>query len=156
MKAKLLALLGAWSIATSALATDLVITAANVKIGGASAKTQDVVFGETVTNGQPVYLKASDGKYYKADNDASEATAEARGIALVGNSADGYGIIVTSGPIYIGATTAAGMNYVVSSTAGGIAPVADLGSNDYITSLGHAISTTVIYVDIRAYAVQVP
>lgn len=143
-------------VAAQANATDLTITAANVKVGGSSAVIEQVTYGEAVTAGQPVYLKDSDGLYYKADNDASSETAEVRGIALVGNSTSGVGVIVTRGPITIGATVTAGMNYVASSTAGGIAPVADLGSNDYITSLGHAISTTVLYVDIKAYGVQVP
>jgi len=137
---------------------DLSITAANVKLSGTAgaATTKTVTFGETVTNGQAVYKKSSDGKYWLADNDvALGAAADVAGIALVGNSADGVGVIVTAGPMVIGATVTDGMNYVLSSTTGAIAPVADLGSSDYIVSLGHAISTTVLHVDIKNYEATV-
>lgn len=151
---KLICAATAWLVLLSAaMAADLSITAANVKLGGSGAKTQTVTFGATVTNGQVVY-KASDGQYELADNDLSEVANSASGIVLVGNSADGVGVIVVSGPITIGATTTKGMNYVLSSTAGGIAPVADLGSGDNIMSLGHAISTSVIYINLYDYDVD--
>lgn len=151
----LTSLIVAICLALPTFATDLSITAANVKLGGSGTKTLTVTFGETATAGQVVY-RAADGDYDLADSNGSDLTADAKGIVLVGNSADGVGVIVTEGPIVIGATTAAGMNYVLSDTAGGIAPVADLGSAEYIVSLGHATTTSVLWVDIKNYEALKP
>ena len=46
----------------------------------------------------------------------------------------------------------AGAVYVVSANAGGIAPVADLGSGDYVTLLGIATSTTNLKLSISVSA----
>jgi hypothetical protein len=139
-----------------ALAVDLTITPANVSLAGTETRTLLVTFGETVTNGQVVYRKVSDNKYWKADNDVTVDTAEVAGIVLSGNSADGQGIIVIGGPITIGAATTAGVSYVLSSTAGGIAPAADLGTGDYISSLGHATTTAIIWLNLKNYGVLMP
>lgn len=138
-------------------AADLSITAANVAVASTTgARTSTVQWGETITAGQCVYKKTSDGKYYKADNDVDSATANAVGIALTGGAGDAYGVVLTAGEITIGATTTAGAAYVVSSTAGGICPDGDLGSGDYITHLGYATTTGKIVLGIKAHSVQVP
>lgn len=142
-------------LGTSLEAADLTITAANVKVGGSQAVVQQVQFGETVTNGQLVYLKSSDAKYWKTDNDAA-ATDNIAGVVLTGNSANGYGTIITAGPIEIGATITIGRNYMASSTAGGICPDEDIASGDYISSLGHATATGIIWVNIKNYELQKP
>lgn len=125
---------------------DISITAANVAIGSAATQYSFVQFGETVTQGHSVYLK-TDGKYWKADADGL-ATAEGRGIVLTPSGADGYGFIVTDGPMIMGATLAVGTTYVVSTTAGGIAPIADLGSGDFPCILGTATTASLLQVDI--------
>lgn len=128
---------------------DLSITATSVAVGGSTTRTKIVQFGETVTNGQPVYLKSTDGKYWKADVNASAEAAAAEGVVLVGGAGDAYGAIVIEGPITIGATVTNGLGYGVSATAGGIAPDSDFAgtSGGFQRHLGHAISTTKI--DIR-------
>lgn len=128
---------------------DLSITAANVAVGNASTRTKIVQFGETVTNGQSVYLKASDGKYWKADVNASSEAAAAEGVVLVGAAGDAYGAIVIEGQIIIGATVTNGLGYGVSATAGGIAPDSDFAgtTGGFQRHLGHGIGTTKI--DIR-------
>lgn len=123
---------------------DLSITAANV-IAGANNRQQTVVAGETITAGQPVYRDASTGKYLKADaNAASAAAREATGIALNGASNGQPLTIQTSGQITIGGTMTAGIAYYLSDTAGGICPVADIGSGEYVDLIGIAVSTTVL------------
>lgn len=139
------------SFACASYASDLSITAANVKRGGAACKIRDVQFGETVTNGQLVYL--SSGKYYLVDNDL-DAKDEIAGVVISANSADGYGVIAYEGPVAIGATTTVGLNYMASSTAGGICPDADIASGDYISSLGHSTSSGVIWLSIKNYGIQ--
>lgn len=56
--------------------------------------------------------------------------------------------MVIEGPITIGATVTKGLGYGVSATAGGVAPDSDFASTTggFQRHLGHAISTTVIYV----------
>lgn len=146
-------------LVSAVTAADLSITAANVAIASTTgARTSTVQWGETITAGMCVYKKASDGKYYKSDNDVDSATANALGIALTGGSADGYGIVMTAGTLNIGATTAKGMAYVVSDTAGGIRPVSDTWTTgEYITHLGYATNTTgTVVLGVKAHSVQVP
>lgn len=126
---------------------DLSITAANVAVGGSELQYAFIQFGEAVTQGQSVYLKASDGKYWKADADAVE-TAEGQGLVLTPSATDGYGFIATDGPMIVGATLVVGTTYVVSTTAGGIAPIADLGAGDFPCILGTAITTAILQINI--------
>jgi hypothetical protein len=126
---------------------DLSITAANVGV------TSNTVFelvqvGESVTQGQPAYKKALDGLYYKADANASSATAAALGVFLSPASTNGYALIAKSGSILAGATLTVGETYVVSATAGGIAPLADVTTGWYVTILGVASSATTLALDI--------
>lgn len=145
------------AIATpAAFATDLSITAANFRIEAISTQYRTVQYGETVTAGQPVFKDAADGKYYKADNDVDQATATVVGIAYTGGAADEFGSIVVSGPVDLGATLTAGQSYVLSSTAGGICPHSDLGSSDWIVTLGVATDSDSFIVDINNTAQQVP
>ncbi len=125
---------------------DLSITAANVAVGGIDTQYLFVQFGETVTQGHSVYLKA-DGKYWKADADAL-GTAEGRGVVLTPGVGDAYGFIVTGGSLIAGATLTVGTTYVVSTNTGGIAPIADLVSGDFPCILGTAITTAILEIDI--------
>jgi hypothetical protein len=127
---------------------DLTITAASV-IAGTGATKKLGTAGATITAGK-VCLSGSDGKHKLADNNS--ATAELRsaaGIALNG-AADGQPLIVlTAGPVTIGATLTAGVAYYLSDTPGGICPVADLATGEYAVIIGIATSTTVLNVDIQ-------
>lgn len=121
-------------------------TAANVAIGSQITRTRVVQAGENLTQGQPVYLKASDGKYYRADANASAEAAKAVGIALTPASTNGYAVIQegSGGSVNLGATLTVGETYVVSATAGAIAPIADLTTGDYPCILGVATTTALI------------
>ncbi len=129
---------------------DISITAGSVGIAN-DAKYIKVQFGESVSIGQAVY-RGTNGKYYKTDAD-TELTAAAAGIAISSGGVDDYGLLVTSGKMRIGATVAVGTVYAVSTTLGGICPIADLGSGDYITTLGVATSTSTLQVDIQVSGV---
>lgn len=128
---------------------DLTITAANV-VPGNGAKMKHVTAGATITAGQVVYRDPTDGKYKLADCDSATAAVRSpAGIALNGAS-DGQPLtIIYEGLVTIGATIAAGVAYYLSPTAGGIAPVADLGSGDYTSIIGIAKSTTVLDVKLH-------
>jgi hypothetical protein len=141
----------------AASAVDLSITAANVKIVDENATVTKVRFGETVTQGQAVYSKDADGRYWKADADSATAeVTEAEAIVLTPGSAGEYGYIVKAGLVSMGATLTVGEIYVLSDTAGGVRPEADIGSGDTVVILGVATTTSQLWVRPFASGVDVP
>lgn len=130
--------------------TDLAITAASV-VAGSNANTVAGTAGETITAGQTVYKSSTTGKYMKADSNSG--TAEARvpvGVALNGGALNQPVLVQKSGDVTIGATLTAGVAYYQSDTAGGICPVADVGSGEYSTIVGIAKSASVLAIGIQA------
>ena len=124
---------------------DISVTAANVQLTTLQATRKEVTYGESVTQGQAVYLKASDSKWWRADSNAAESAGSGGiGIALTKGAADDKGLIITEGYMNLGATLVAGQPYFVSSGAGGICPAADLSSTEYTTYLGAATSASII------------
>lgn len=122
----------------------------------ATTSVQIVQYGATISAGQPVYKNASN-KYLLADADSSETTAAATAIAVTPGVADGYGVVASSGPVVlVGTTMSVGETYLVSPTAGGIMPNADKATDDYITRLGTASTTTQLDLSITATGIQVP
>jgi hypothetical protein len=102
-----------------------------------------VVYGATISAGQPVYLDTSDSKYKLADANLSAAAATVRGIAMTPGVDTGYGIIATSGSIVmVGVTAAIGETYYCGATAGEINPYSDLTTGWYVTRIGTAASAT--------------
>lgn len=129
--------------------SDISITAANV-LKGTNAVTENGHAGETITAGQAVYLDATTNKYKLADANGAAALRVPRGIALNGAS-DGQPLQVqTRGSIAIGATLTAGVTYYLSSDPGGICPLADVGSGEYVCIIGIATSTSVLALGINA------
>ena len=115
--------------------SDLSITAGSV-VKSTNANVTYGTAGETITAGQSLYLKESDGRYWKAQSDGTSAEAAFAGIALNGASAGQVLAVQTSGVITIGATVTVGIIYCVAATAGGICPSADLTSSDYVSIIG--------------------
>lgn len=134
---------------------DITVTAASVA-KGTGATTSDGIAGATITAGQAVYLDSTTNTIKLADANASSAASTAVGIALHG-AASGQPIkYQTGGQITIGATVAVGTIYVVSGTAGGIAPSTDLASGWYTNILGVATTTGIITMGIQNSGVAVP
>jgi hypothetical protein len=103
-----------------------------------------------IAAGKVCYINSS-GLAALADSDLSAAGAEAVGVAV--NTA-GIGEPVTiakSGTTITqaGTTFTKGIVYFVSNTAGGIAPQADIGAGDYVTSIGVASSTSALKIQIQ-------
>ena len=137
---------------------DLSITAAQV-LPGADAILEHGTAGAAVTPGQPVYKDASDHKWKLADADSTSAIASARGVAVSQSAADGQSISVQTGgtlTLGAGAGPAVGTIYVLSGTAGGIAPAADLASGDRTTILGVGGATNTLKLSVYASDQQVP
>lgn len=119
---------------------DISVTAANV-LKGSNATTESGTAGATVTAGQSVYKDTGDSNKWKlADSDSTALTAGSGGlgIALHAAAANQPLLVQLTGDINMGATLAVGETYVVSNTAGGVAPIADMGTGDYISILGVA------------------
>lgn len=114
------------------------------------------VAGETLTAGQGAYLNTSDGKIYKADNNDTAAKATLLGIVLNGASVNQPVEVQTGAGITIGGTVVVGEIYVVSATAGGIAPEGDLVSTNYVSIVGVGITSAKISMGIKNSGVQVP
>lgn len=134
---------------------DATVTAANVQPTSSTVAVQRT-FGATVTAGQTVYEDATDNRHCKlADADDTAATAAAIGIALNGGSDGQPGNIATEGELDPGFTATEGVLYVVSATAGGIAPIADLVTGDYVTILGVGNSDGNIDLSVFASGSQV-
>ena len=64
------------------------------------------------------------------------------GIALSGAGIDGYIVVAESSGYVSGATMVAGKYYVVSNTAGALAPFTDLTTGQFTTYAIYATSTT--------------
>lgn len=133
---------------------DLTVTAANV-VAGANARIVPGTAGATITAGQLVYLDATDNKFKLADADAA-ASAVLAGIALNGGANNQPIDVQFGGRINPGATVVVGTIYVASSTAGGIAPVSDLGASDYVSIIGVGVTAALIELQIHNSGVQVP
>lgn len=132
---------------------DLVVTAAQVLAPtDGSGNFISGIAGATITAGQPLYLDSVTSTYKLADANASQATAQAVGIATHAALA-GQPIRMQGGRggyliLGAGAAPVVGIIYCVSATAGGISPSADLASTDYVTILGVGATTNRLQIDI--------
>jgi len=122
---------------------DLVITPANV-LTYSGAQTESGTAGEAVTAGETLY-RHTDGNLYRADC-STAAKARAVGIALNSAAAGQPVAYAKAGGLNPGATVAVGTIYGVTDTAGGIGPVSDRATGDYITILG--VGTTASRIEL--------
>lgn len=134
---------------------DVTVTEAEV-LPGSDTTYFDGTFGETITAGEVVYLDTSDDKLKLADCDASSATATIKGIAMNSGGDGQPGKVAIAGSIDPGFTVTVGETYVLSGTAGGIAPIADLAAGDWVSHLGVGLSASSLQLRIYNSGVQVP
>lgn len=128
---------------------DLVLTPSAIIAGSNSAQEHGTA-GETISAGKAVYKSATTKKWMLADsNSATAAARQAGGIALNGAS-DGQPITVhKSGDLTVDAVLTAGQAVYLSDAPGGLCPLADVGTGEYVCLIGLAKSTTVLAVDIQ-------
>ncbi len=126
---------------------DIAITAANV-VKGSGASTSSGTAGASITAGQTLYLDSATNTLKLADANSTAATAACVGIALHAASSNQPIQYLTQGPITIGGTLTAGVFYIASATAGGVAPASDATTGWIPCQLGYASSTTVLQVGI--------
>jgi hypothetical protein len=134
---------------------DITVTAANVRPYSGYAQ-KAVTAGGTVTAGQLVYKDTSDSNEYKAADCSAYASSVIAGIALT-NAADGEQLIVqTSGYVNPGGTVTVAQVYIGSTNAGGIAPVSDHTSGNYMCVFGIGITSSKIYLSISSSTATKP
>jgi hypothetical protein len=133
---------------------DVSVTAASVVKTSTTAISEGIA-GGTVTAGQPVYIDTTDSSLKGADADV-QATSVAAGIALHGASTGQPLKYATGGNLTFNAGFTVGQVYVVSTTAGGIAPYSDLASGDFVTILGVATTTSNLNIKINATEIAKP
>lgn len=128
---------------------DLAITAANV-VAGTDARIKRGTAGTTITAGKMVYLNSTTRKYHLADsNDATAEVRKSTGMALNGASLDQPLAVLEGGDVTMNAILTAGTEYFLSDTPGGICPLADVGSGEYVCAIGIAKTTTVLAVNLQ-------
>ncbi len=131
--------------APAAFASDLTITATSV-VPSTNAIIRNSVAGAVITAGKLVYKSATDQKLYTADGDS--ATAGVRDCVGIAVTTAGIGApcyyVIEDPALVIGATVVNGTIYVLSATAGGIAPAADLTTGWYATVVAVGTSTTTV------------
>lgn len=125
---------------------DLTITATSV-VPQPGATIRSATAAAAITAGQILYLNSS-GLAALADANAS-ASSEVVGMAVCNAAAGQTVSYISAGPCAMGTILTAGVIYVLSSTAGGLCPAADLGSTEYTSIVGVATSTSVLSVKIN-------
>jgi hypothetical protein len=131
---------------------DLTITAANVKLKNTGPYSAGVA-GESIAQGEPVYIASS--LAYRTDNNDGASKAVAVGIALMPAATGQTFLYAKNGAeIDVGATLTTAETYIVSANVGKIAPIADLATTNYLTILGVAKSSSTLLVNIVASGVQ--
>lgn len=133
---------------------DLVQTAANVRVK-AGATTEDFTAGESIVPGDVVYIDSTDSKAKKA-SDATAAQADVKGMAA-SYAEDGTLVnVVKKGTVDVGAAATEGETYVASGAAGKWAPVGDLATGNFVTTLGRGNSDGDIELAISASGIAKP
>lgn len=131
---------------------DLSITAGSV-LPGAGVVTEDGVSGAAITAGMACY-RDTDGSYKISDSDSATALVRSvRGIALNTASPGQPLRIQRSGEITIGATVVANTQYYLSNNPGLLCPLADVGTGEFMTTIGLAKSTSVLVLNVASTGV---
>jgi hypothetical protein len=131
---------------------DITVTAANVALGAQATPTRVVQYGEAVTQGQPLY-RATNGKWYRCDANDTAVKAVVGAIAITPGATDAFGIVALPGSsagqslVNLGATLAVGMTYAISTNVGGIRPITDAGSTEFVSTIG--VATTAALLDFQ-------
>jgi hypothetical protein len=132
---------------------DITITPANV-VAASGASLEEGTAGASILAGKVVYKDPATKKYLLADSNSPTVDARTpRGIALHAAELNQPLKILKSGDVTIGATLVAGTAYYLSDTPGGICPVADVGTGEYVSIIGLSKSTSVLTVNIQSSGV---
>jgi hypothetical protein len=117
------------------------LTVTGLGLGADAVVNTKVQFGAAANPGDAVYLDVSDDNKWKlALNSGTEIQAGKDGVGLCATLVESdarYGSVVRSGEVFLVATTAQGVTYVVASTPGNIGLDSEHAtSGDWKTILG--------------------
>jgi hypothetical protein len=122
---------------------DLTQTRANVRLVSGTARQLNS--GEAILQGEPI--REENGALFKSRNNTAN-NARFDGIALSPATAAGQPVVYAppGSVVDLGATLGVSDLYILSSTAGAIAPITDLASNNFLTviSVGLTASTALV------------
>jgi len=107
----------------------------------------DGTAGATTTAGLACYLDAAALTIKIADNDTSSATATVKGISLHAALAGQPLRLIIGGSLGMGAILTAGVFYYLGED-GGICPVADLASPEWVSLIGYGSTTSNLVLSI--------
>lgn len=134
---------------------DIVITSASV-VPSAGARASTGVAGVAIAAGKIIHQDAATRKFVLSDADSIPAASNPEFFIAVNSAAVDQPIqMVRSGDVALGAVLTVGEVYILSSTPGGIAPVADLDTGMRPVVLGIAISTSVLRMGATTAPVEV-
>lgn len=139
---------------------DVSVTATSVaRITGSGAGVDTVIdlgyAGATITAGQTVY-KDTNGVYQLADANLSAIAAAVTGISLNGAASGQPVAVAIGGTLTPGFTVTIGTIYVLSATAGGIAPSTDLASGWRTGIIGVGLTVSTLGLVLYRSGVAVP
>lgn len=130
---------------------DVSITPGDVRLYTQDALPKTLLAGGTITAGDFVYFDSATRNWKRAQADGTAAESQAVYIALSDAASGEYFIGVDSTLVVIGMSALTlGVMYVVSATAGKMAPIGDLTTGQYITLVGVPSSTSVLDCKIHA------
>jgi hypothetical protein len=122
---------------------------------GGDVRVQVVQYGATIDLGDPLYLDPADGLHKPTDSNASSTTAAIVGVALTPGVNTGYGVMATQGTLgFTGSTFVLGSTYFCGQSSGAVIPHADLATNDWVSRVGTAFSTSQLKLSIEATGIQ--
>lgn len=139
---------------------NLTITPADI-IRGTSGQeiVESGIAGATITAGQVIYRDPSDSKWKLAQCDGTTleaGVATTVAISLHAALANQPISFIRAGELDFGAILSIGTIYVISATAGAIAELADLTTDDYIHLIGVGVSDSTMKLINLSLEVQVP
>jgi len=133
-------------MADLAVSSTLVVTHPN-------APFETGISGDSLTAGMGAYHDPTDDRWKRAVATA-QLTAAARGI-ITHNCSSGQPVRVqTADEISFGGWITIGETYIVSTNAGGIAPIADLTTGSWVTHIGVGATTNNIDLNVYRSGVQ--
>lgn len=134
---------------------DLIITGSDVIVSGNTAVGEA---GEAMGPGDTVYYD-DDTNVWMLASAAADDGDKRHGIVVSGAVAAGQRVIVAVDAetvVTVGTVLTQGQVYVVSATAGNIAPLSDLVSTNYLYLLGYAQSTSELVLLVEHTGVAIP
>ncbi len=129
---------------------NITITPANVLANAGSSYLTGKLAGETLTAGQWVYLKQSDGRIYKAHASTAE---KATVVGLTANGAAAgqpVSVISKSSSCAVGSVVTSGQPYFISGTEDGYGlmyPTSDFGTVIFPQLVCYAVSDSAVQFD---------